>query len=302
MESQNKKNIALIGAGSWGTAIAKTLGNNHNVFILKKEKNSLTNIDLLPTADYVFVVIPTQANRSLFLDIKNSINEKQMLILCSKGIEKTTDLLVHQICEKIFPHNKIAILSGPNFAVEIFSGLPAISTIACKELEVAQKIANDLSTENFKLYPSDDILSAEIFGAIKNVIAIACGISSGLHLGENFKAAIITRMIIEIQELIKNLGGNINSIISPAGIGDIILTCTSNKSRNTNYGLALTKKKDAEYLRSNTVEGYYTLNSIYHIALKAKLNLPIIFYLYQIIYGDTKLSKSNFINVINSSL
>lgn len=293
-----QKHLSIIGGGTWGLALAEAFKNN-NIHIIQKDQFTSDNLKKLANSDYIFIAVPTQSNREV-LECIQSCMSKQIIILCSKGIEQKTNKFVHEIASEYFPHNSLAIISGPNFAHEIANNLPAITTIATNNIETATKIAQDLNSTNFSLYPQQDILSTAIFGALKNVIAIACGISMGLCLGENYKAAIITRFIIEIQSLIKHFGGDMNTIISPAGIGDIILTCGSNKSRNTSYGISIVNNTHKAYIRKNTVEGYYTLESIYHIAKKHKLKLPIITYLYNIIYEDKKIEKNNFIKVINS--
>lgn len=311
-----KKKIAIIGAGACGQALAKLFHAKHQVYLIGRQ--TAPSPEWVPShfayaamtqdegrkpiteADYIFIVVPTQANRQVFQTIQPYINSGQPIILCSKGFEQNTNKLPHEIAMEYFPDNPLLALSGPNFASEIKRGLPAITTLACQYLELAQKIAAILSTENFVMYPHDDLISTEIFGAIKNVIAIGGGISLGIDLGENFKAAVITRLIIETQKLITYLGGKIDSIISPSGIGDIILTCTSKQSRNTNYGIALVNNAAEVYLESHTVEGYFTLNSVYQIAKKNKILLPIISYLYNVAYQNKNISKREFVKIINS--
>lgn len=295
-----EKIIAIIGSGAWGMALAKIFGDNHQIIQIFRRDGHLENLAEITKADYIFVVVPTEANREVFVKAKPYIEPHQIIILCSKGLEQNSNKFIHEIAREYFIDNKLAVLSGPNFAHEIYEDLPAISTISSPNIEIANELAK-LSTKNFVLYPNNDVISTEFFGALKNVIAIACGISMGLKLGENFKAAIITRAIVEIQNLIKHLGGKLDSIITPAGIGDIILTCNSEKSRNTNFGIALVEHNTDLYLSNHTVEGYYTLKTIYNIAKENKLNLPIIFYLYEVAYLKKMIDKNEFIQIINKA-
>lgn len=296
------KNIVIIGKGAWGEALGKVFSENHNVEYVYRSSSLLDNITAILEADYVFITVPTQVNRVIFKLIENYTKLGQPIILCSKGFEILTGKFLSDVATEYFQNNDILVLAGPNFADEIADGQPAITTLACRNIDVAKEIAVNLSSKEFKIYPLADIVSTEIFAALKNVIAIGCGISIGLELGENFKAAVITNMIAESLILIKKLGGKVESIVTPAGIGDIILTCTSEKSRNTSFGKYIVKRPPFKFLEDNTVEGYYTLDSIMKIALKADLDLPIVSYLYKICYQRKKIRRAEFIKIISVDL
>ncbi|MEQ9116193.1 MAG: hypothetical protein RLN62_05310 [Rickettsiales bacterium] len=294
-----RKKLAIIGKGAWGTALGSAF-SSHEVEYVYRNESLLDNVSYILESDYVLIAVPAQANRDIFTLIQSYVKQEQPIILCSKGFEILTGKFLSEVAREYFPKNDILFLAGPNFSDEILDGLPAIATLACENKELAAEVAENLSTDTFKLYPTEDIVSSEIFAALKNVIAIACGISMGLNLGENFKSAVITNMISEALDLIRDLGGSVESIISPAGIGDIILTSTSEKSRNTSFGKLLVNKPPKKFLEENTVEGYFTLDSIMKISSEVGISLPIVSYLYKVCYQRKTVKRTEFIRTIST--
>lgn len=291
--------IGIIGAGSWGTSLAITAvrsGNDVSIYSRNKDtcleinqnhRNTkyLPNINLpltlkatndlstLLDSKIILLAYPAQTIRQLCIDLKKlKLNKDIIIVICSKGIEQNSLKLMSEVVVEILTHNPVAILSGPNFAHEIAKNLPAITSISAKEEELALKLTNILSSDNFKIYPNHDIIGTQIIAAAKNVLAIATGIVIGKKLGENAKSAILSRGIHEINNLIITKNGKSETLLSPAGIGDINLTCSSETSRNTSYGIALAQEKAID---NNLVEGFYTAKSIYMLAKSMNIKMPI---------------------------
>ena len=199
-----------------------------------------------------------------------------------------------QVVEDVLP-NQYSILSGPNFADEIDAKQPAATTIASKDSAVTVQIIASLASPNFRLYSCDDVISAQVGGAVKNVIAIASGICAGKNLGENARAAIITRGLAEISKITLAFGGNAQNLLGLCGVGDLILTAYNLKSRNTKLGFELASgKKIADLIasRQTAIEGYYTAKSVQKIAEKFNLELPICNAVYEILYNNKDIDKA----------
>ncbi len=278
----NKEKIAIVGSGSWGDALAKLYKEMADVTVLTRA----SSIEDITNRDLIFLVIPAQAIRSFCQSIAGKIKQDAVIIICSKGIEEKTGYLMSEVVQEILP-NKVAILSGPNFANEIKQGLPAISSIACSDITTANHLAKILSTDNFKLYPNQDIIGTQLYGALKNVLAIMCGIVVGFELGENAKAALITKGIKEIDQLIKSKNADHKTILEPAGVGDLFLTCNSTQSRNTSLGIKIAQSGSfSEALSDQHVEGVYTAK-----ALSKTISLPIFDLIYKIINEGLKIDK-----------
>ena len=307
--------ISILGAGSFGTALAKVVAQRAGSVLLWGRNEQLINdINMsrqnsaylpgciLPAnvtatfdikqaidADLVMVAVPSQQFRSLCEQISNV---RVPLIICCKGIEENSLMLMSEIAEQIIANVKIAILSGPNFAFEMAQNKPVGATIAAADIELAKTITIGLSTNFFRLYASNDIIGAQINGVTKNIIAIACGIAMGLDMGESAKAAVITRGVAEIKRLLLTKGGKIESLLGFAGIGDIFLTCNSLNSRNTLLGHNLAKgDKLADILANKTIEGYSATKSVYELAKKLKITMPITEAMHAIMYHQADINQ-----------
>ena len=313
-------NVGVIGAGAWGTTIAELLSkNNSKVLLWAKEQLVAQNINskhinnvYLPkiklskkikatsslqdfkNIDFLFVVVPVQFTDNILKKLKNVIKEKCTIINASKGIEVQSLRLVGDITKKIFSKNKIAILSGPNFAKEIALGNPTASLIAAHNIKHAKLISDLISSKHFRPYLSNDIIGAQICGAMKNVYAIGCGIIVGKKFGENAVASIISRSFSEIKVVCLKLGGNTETLMGLSGIGDLFLTCSSNKSRNFSLGLNLAKGESLESIlksKKTISEGVYTSKAIKKLSNKLKISLPLNDAIYKILYQNKNINK-----------
>jgi len=306
--------FAVIGAGAWGTAIANTLArldkgkviiwakekevvsqinkeNKNDVFLkgINLEKNIYATENLSEAlANYIFYVTPAQSFRSIISLQKHHIN-KNKIIICSKGIEISSGHLLSEIINNELPNINYSILSGPSFAHEVAGDMPAALVLASNNIKNAIDLSNLISSKNFRLYPSDDVVGVQIGGAIKNVYAISSGIVKGLNYGENAGAALLTRAISEMVRISIALGGKKESIFGLSGVGDILLTCTSELSRNFTLGKAIGQSKDLRKIinTNNTIaEGYFTTKAIYNLVKSKNIDAPILNSIYDILYKD----------------
>lgn len=272
--------ITVIGSGSWGKALASVFGADEVI----AGREAAREID----ADYVFIAVEAQKFREVIT--RHKFSQTATIIICSKGIEQGSLKLLGEIVEEVLPNCEYAILSGPNFANELDQGLPAATTIACKWDKMGEKIIKDLARPHFRLYLTDDVIATQVGGAVKNVIAIASGIAIGKGLGENARAAIITRGIAEISRLAVALGGRAETLMGLGGFGDMILTCTSVKSRNTSFGVALAKGQENK--NNGVVEGYYTAKSVHDLTKKLNIEMPICFMVHEILYNGKDINEA----------
>jgi len=293
--SQNK--VLVIGAGAWGSGLSNLLGNNgcevflsvNNANLATEINQKNTNAKYLPDVvlsknikalegfvndvDFVFVVVPSVAAREVFTKIAaQKFKENSVFVICSKGIEASSLKLLSDVFEEVVGSKNYAVLSGPNFAAEVASGVPSVTTVASASREVADKVIAILDNENFKAQYSNNVRVAEICGVVKNIIAIACGMVDGLGLGVNTKAAVVLKGVKEIQEICQALGAG-TDLVSAAGFGDIFLTCSSAKSRNNSLGkiIAGGRQRDA----NTTYEGAVAAGLISELAKKLKLRLDL---------------------------
>lgn len=277
-------NLTVIGKGAWGSALAKVFGANEII----PGKAAPAAI----TSKYVILAVEAQNFREVLK--RHDFAAHTVLIIATKGIEQGNLKLMGQIAEEVVP-NKYAILSGPNFADEIVAGLPAATTIATKHEPLIQEIIADLACPTFRLYGTTDVISTQIGGAVKNVIAIASGICEGKKLGENARAAIITRGLSEITRLATKLGGKQETMLSLCGVGDLMLTAFNLKSRNTRFGHELAIGGNIAAIisgRTTAIEGYYTAKSVYELAQKLEIELPICNAVYEILYNGKEIDKA----------
>jgi len=318
---RNNTAIGILGAGAWGTAIAKLLSDkNLNVLLWAKEVQVKKNIEKtrvnkifldkiklnkslkvtnsledLSKLDVLFIVVPTQYIQATLKPLKRIIKKNCILVNCAKGIDIKSTSLISEVINKILPSNKLAIMSGPNFALEIALGKPTASLIAAQKISDAKFIANLISSKTFRPYLSNDIIGAQICGAMKNIYAIGCGIIVGKNFGENAVASVISRSFSEIKSVGKKLGAQSETLSGLSGLGDLFLTCSSKKSRNFSLGFDLAKgKKLDNILRSKktVAEGAYTVKAIKKLGIKLQLSLPLNDAIHKILYQDKDINKT----------
>jgi glycerol-3-phosphate dehydrogenase (NAD(P)+) len=316
------KKILVIGAGAWGLAIANTLSlNNNNVLVSSIENDIIEEINNLNSAnkylpniklssnlkaisdytaeiidcDFIFIAVPSLAVKLVISQISeiSKINPNCEYVICSKGLDPDSLQLLSYCFNQYFSNKNCAILSGPNFAIEVASKLPTITNICCTCKKSADNIIKILNNSFFLAIHDDQPVTAEICGVIKNILAIGCGIIDQMDLGVNAKAAIITYGSQEIQKLAKYFNCSAN-IVTAAGFGDIFLTCSSTKSRNNNLGRMLAQGKSYNDISSNSVityEGAHSALSIYKISQQSNIKLPLCNAIYEIIYNNMTLEE-----------
>lgn len=311
--SQSTPVIAVLGAGSWGTALAILLSRNGattHLWGLQQEidalirdgenKQFLPGIKfpegLLPTtdlnqaiasADEVLVVVPSHVFSSLLKTIAPMLRPETTLSWATKGLEQGTGELLSTVAQQILEDRPIGVISGPTFAGEVARGLPTAVAVASTDIKHAERLAGYLHSERFRAYSSDDIVGLQVGGAAKNVMAIAAGIADGLNFGANTRAALITRGLAEIMRLGLAMGGKSETFMGLAGLGDLALTCTDNQSRNRRMGLALAGGKSIEQARQEIgqeVEGVGAAKVIHHKAKELGIEMPITEQTYRVLY------------------
>jgi len=321
------KKIAVVGAGGWGTALAMVLSTKTDILLWCYEKETAdeielnrTNKDFLPDvelpeniipcndinqlkeADIIVNTVPTQYIRSVYSQINFPIEDK-IIVNGAKGIEQKTLLRVSEIFNDILnvKPNNYAVLTGPSHAEEVSKNIPTAVVVASTNIELAKQIRNFISTETFRAYSSDDVVGCELGGALKNVIAIAFGITEGLGLGDNTKALIITRGLAEIIRLGNFYGAKTDTICGLSGLGDLVVTCNSKHSRNRTVGELLAKGMpitEAHNQNKMIVEGIETTYSAHSLGKKIGIELPITEQVYNVIYNglDVKQAVVNLLN------
>jgi len=300
--------IAVLGAGSWGTAIAKALAvHGHEVVlwarnadtaarIREERENSAylagiqlpANLDLthelpraLDGADSVYFVVPSHGLRDVVVQAAPHLPERGPLVSATKGIENTTLQLMTQVIESALPskmRERVCALGGPSFAREVALGMPTAVSVASKDREIGLQVQRDLAGDRLRVYTTDDVIGVEVGGALKNVIAIAVGAADGLGFGHNARAALITRGLAEIARLSTYLGGHPLTMAGLSGLGDLVLTCTGDLSRNRRVGLELARGRTLESVLGDmrmVAEGVRTAESAHALALAKQVDMPI---------------------------
>lgn len=307
--------ISVYGAGSWGTALALQLARNglevllwdfnpEHIALYKKQGENTLFLPGIPFPDNLrctdsieemvshsqdqLIVIPSHGFRHLLKKLQPLISLDHTIFWATKGIEVGSGKLLHEVLiEELGTNISYGLVSGPTFALEVANGLPSAMTAAASTPELAQRVASAFQGGNYRVYTSNDVLGVELGGAVKNVLAIAAGISDGLGFGANARAAIITRGLAEIMRLAESLGAKSETIMGLSGVGDLVLTCTDNQSRNRRLGLALGQGKTAEEAIKEigqAVEGAKSSSSIGVLAERANVEMPICHVVYQVIY------------------
>lgn len=293
--------IGVIGGGAWGTALALVAARGGPVTLWAREADVVTAINrdhanplflpgtaLPPTlratgdlgdlahSEALLVVAPAQHVRAVLSEAAVGATP---LILCAKGIEAGTRLLVSEVAAEVAPRAPIAVLSGPSFAAEVARGLPTALTLACADPVLGAALADQLSAPHFRLYRSSDVIGAEIGGAVKNVLAIACGVVEGAGLGQNARAALIARGFAEMTRFGMARGGKAETLTGLSGLGDLVLTCSSISSRNFALGIGLGQGQSAQALlagKRSVAEGAFTAPVLQQAARAAGVDMPVV--------------------------
>ena len=317
-EHMNKR-IGVLGGGSWGTALAHLLaGKGYPIDwwifeadlcrqIAETRENTLflpgvrLSENLHPTNDLgctvrakelVLIVVPSHVMRTVSTAMAGHLEGGATVVSASKGIENETLLTMSGVIRETLPgldENRLAVLSGPSFAREVALGVPTVVTVAAREPACAQDVQAVFATPAFRVYTNDDVIGVELGGAVKNVIAIAAGIVDGLGLGLNTRAALITRGLTEIRRLGRSMGANPRTFTGSAGVGDLVLTCTGDVSRNHTIGKRIGQGMQLETLLKEmrmVAEGVKTARSVYNLSLRLGVEMPISHAVYHILYEN----------------
>jgi glycerol-3-phosphate dehydrogenase (NAD(P)+) len=292
--------IAIVGAGAWGTALAQTAARaGREVVVLARDPavvaaiaqrhanprylpevaldpaiRASTDPGELAAADAVLLAVPAQTVRA----VCRTLAPPKSLVICAKGFETATGARLSEVVATECPGVPCAVLSGPNFAGEVARGLPAAATLGCADATLGRALAEALSSGSFRAYWTEDVVGVEVGGALKNVLAIAAGIVAGRGLGENARAAIVTRGLAELARLGEALGGRRETLMGLSGLGDLVLTAGSLTSRNMAFGHAIGQGADPQVLRrrpGTLVEGVFTAGAVMRLAAAHALEMPI---------------------------
>jgi glycerol-3-phosphate dehydrogenase (NAD(P)+) len=317
----NRKNISVLGGGSWGTVLAYLASLNGNDVTLWMRDSNLAeeinknkiNLRYLPElnlgnnitatsdiedvqdSDLIIFCVPSDAFRSISMLASSVVKEKTFLITATKGVEKDDFSLMSSILSECYPNNSIGVLSGPNLAGEIASHHLSGTVIASENQDLRNKVIELLTTDFFKVYENDDVYGVEMGGALKNIYAIACGMADGLNSGENTIGMIMTRGLGEMGRLATDLGANPQTFLGLSGVGDLITTCASPLSRNHQFGKFLGEGLSVEQSKQKigqTIEGLKTLKVVKKISDEHNIEMPIVDSLYKIIYKGSNLQGS----------
>ncbi|NWN90536.1 NAD(P)H-dependent glycerol-3-phosphate dehydrogenase [Marinobacter adhaerens] len=327
--------VAVLGGGSFGTAMAKVLGENgHRVHFWMRDEAQAQEVrttrinsrympgieitgDILPTTDLadavskaelVFVAIPSKAFRTVIRENSEKFREGQVVVSLTKGIEAHGFKLMSEILQEEIPRCRIGVLSGPNLASEIVNQDLTATVIAAKDPDVRHKVQQLLGCEYFRVYANVDIYGVELAGALKNIYAIVAGLAAAMNMGENANAMLITRGLAEMSRFAVSLGANPMTFMGLAGVGDLIVTCTSSKSRNYRIGYAVGQGQnleDAVAELGQVAEGIYTLELVKKKAEAIGIYMPLVRGLYEILYGNSSINaviKSLMTSVQNSDV
>ena len=308
------KNIAIIGSGSWGVALAihlSRLGNNIKIWSYNKEEcdlinnqrhcKFLPNVELpenitcftdyepvIKDADFILHVTPSKATRDTVKQYKKYVEpNKQPIIICSKGFEKATSYTLDEVILDEIPDAKVAALSGPSHAEEVSISIPTLLVVASEHEDVLNQVQEVFACNKMRVYTSKDIKGVELGGALKNIIAFCAGVAAGIKLGDNTFAALITRGLGEISRLGVKLGGDIQNFYGLSGLGDLIVTCLSEHSRNRRAGKLIGEGKTLEETRKivgMTIESVDNIEVAHNLAKTYNVEMPILETVYKVLY------------------
>jgi len=325
MGEQQPQKITVLGAGSWGTALSHFLASSgHEVTLWALEPEVVEGINtrhknpiymkdaelppnLKASGDYaealegaqlVLFVIPAQVVRGCLAQLAQLLPRDVPLVICSKGIERGTLATMEEVFTAELPehfHRYLSVLSGPSFAAEVIAGLPTNVTVAARDKTIARQVQAAVGTRMFRIYTTDDMVGVEIGGALKNTMAIVVGGCDALGFGHNTRAAIITRGLAEITRIVVRMGGRPETMLGLAGVGDLVLTCTGDLSRNRSVGKLLAGGMSMDEVRgqmTEVAEGVATTESAYQLARKHGVDTPIIDMVYRVIYDGVPVAQA----------
>ena len=310
--------IGIVGAGSWGTALAQTFAcKGHKIYlyarrsdqreeleITRENKKYLKGVNLVENIiisksltetvvdkDMVLMAVPTQTFRDVYAEVSNILvnkNQNPIILNVAKGIEKKTHLLLSSVAKDVRADSRYAVLSGPSHAEEVGRFKPTTVAIASDDIELSKKLQNELMTSRFRIYVNDDLKGVELGGALKNIIALGAGISDGIGFGDNARAALMTRGLVEMTRIGTAMGAKHETFSGLAGLGDLIVTCDSKHSRNRRCGILIgegMKVSEAIEEVGMVVEGITTTEATYELACKLNVEMPITEAIYKVIEG-----------------
>ena len=309
--------LAVIGAGAWGTALAQVAATgdretllwafeddvvaavnriHENPLFLKGQKlnrsiRATSNFSELAACDAWLVVTPAQHMRAV---LSRAPCPNMPLVLCSKGIEESSGKLLDKVAHEVCPSSPVAVLSGPTFAHEVAAGLPTAVTLACADNALGEDLRARINLPHFRTYLTDDVCGAEVGGAVKNVLAIACGVAEGRGLGQNARAALIARGFAEMTRFGIAMGGRRETLAGLSGLGDLVLTCSSTASRNFSLGLAIGEGRNPDELlsdRRTVAEGAYTAPVLHRIALDRGIDMPLVAAVVELLEGRVRIDE-----------
>jgi glycerol-3-phosphate dehydrogenase (NAD(P)+) len=309
--------IGVIGGGAWGTALAQVAAaGGRETLLWAREPEVVASINqdnvnalfladvplnpsICATSDFadlgqceaLLVVTPAQHMRSV---LEAAAIGGRSVILCSKGIEEGSGMLLHDVAHEACPQARVAVLSGPSFADEVARGLPTAVTLAASDPPLVEQLRDALAQPNFRIYVSDDVTGAEIGGAVKNVLAIACGVVEGRGLGQNARAALIGRGFAEMTRFGVTMGAKRETLSGLSGLGDLVLTCSSTSSRNYSLGVGLGQGRLASELladRRTVAEGAFTAPVLSRLAREKGIDMPIVAAVDALIAGDATVDQ-----------
>ena len=314
------KGIGILGSGAWGTALASILNKKTNISLWSYEKETtkqinkykinknylpgikipnnvtITNdLEELKTCKFIFICIPSQFIKKIIVKFKKFYKREMILVICSKGIEKTSKELISEVIKKKIPKSKIAILSGPSFAIEVAKKKPTAVTIASKNNKNAKELAKLINSKNFRCYYTNDVIGVQLGGVIKNILAIASGIVESQNLGSSARAALMTRGLAEMMKIGIAFGAKESTFYGLSGLGDLMLTCNSKLSRNFVTGLLIGKgKKIKEIIKLNKAisEGVINSKTIFYLSKKKNIEMPVCESVYRILYKNAKIKET----------
>lgn len=297
------KRLGIIGGGAWGTALAALSAEQGDTLLwarnaevvasvnqqnanplylpgiaLPQSLRATADLAALKDCDALVLAVPAQTLRHFAREIWKQLPSHAPIIITAKGIEIDSGKLPGDILQEILPNRPLAILTGPTFAAEVARGLPTAATLACYDATLGAALVQRIGRPTFRPYLSDDVTGTQIGGAVKNVLAIACGIVVGRKLGDNARAALITRGLAEMTRLGLALGGRPETLMGLSGLGDLVLTCSGAQSRNLSLGIALGEGKNLNEIqagRRSVAEGVFTAKALHHLCARLEIEMPI---------------------------